>query len=130
MTDAPQRVGRTATREDIAAVAACLASAFYDDPLWGHWVFPDDPFRALAPEIFLRDYYEPRLLPRLLDPEERRRMPRPRPLGDRASHARKRFLGCVRRRDPFGEMREDFLRHRALSVGHPVREALRRLCSK
>ncbi len=31
-----------------------------------HWVFPDDPFRALPPEVFLRDYYEPRLLPRLM----------------------------------------------------------------
>jgi ribosomal protein S18 acetylase RimI-like enzyme len=41
LTDAPQRVGRAAAREDVAAVAACLASAFYDDPLWGHWVFPD-----------------------------------------------------------------------------------------
>jgi WD40 repeat protein len=30
------------------------------------WVFPDDPFRPLAPEIFMRDYYEPKLLPRLL----------------------------------------------------------------
>ena len=30
------------------------------------WVFPDDPLRPLAPEIFMRDYYEPRLLPRLL----------------------------------------------------------------
>ncbi|MGF9764647.1 WD40 repeat domain-containing protein, partial [Microvirga sp. 0TCS3.31] len=31
-----------------------------------HWVLPDDPFRPLPPEIFMRDYYEPRLLPRLL----------------------------------------------------------------
>jgi len=46
VTDAPQRVGRTAAREDIAAVAACLASAFYDDPLWGHWVFPDERRRT------------------------------------------------------------------------------------
>ena len=30
------------------------------------WVFPDDPYRPLPPEIFMRDYYEPRLLPRLL----------------------------------------------------------------
>ena len=46
MTDVPQRAGRPATREDIAAVAACLASAFYADPLWGHWVFPDERRRA------------------------------------------------------------------------------------
>ena len=30
------------------------------------WVFPDDPFRALNPEIFVRDYYQPKLLSRLL----------------------------------------------------------------
>jgi WD domain, G-beta repeat len=34
-----------------------------------HWIFPDEPFRPLSPEIFLRDYYEPRLLPRALDRE-------------------------------------------------------------
>jgi WD40 repeat protein len=31
-----------------------------------HWVFSDEPFRALAPEVFMRDYYQPHLLPRLL----------------------------------------------------------------
>ena len=31
-----------------------------------HWVMTDDPLRALPLEIFMRDYYEPRLLPRLL----------------------------------------------------------------
>jgi WD40 repeat protein/uncharacterized caspase-like protein len=46
------------------------------------WVFRDDPFRPLPPEIFLRDYYEPRLLPRLLDPRERGRLPPVRPLAD------------------------------------------------
>jgi WD40 repeat protein len=35
-----------------------------------HWVFPDDPFRALPPETFMRDYYEPRLLSRLLAGED------------------------------------------------------------
>ena len=30
------------------------------------WVFSDDPLRSLVPEIFMRDYYEPRLLPRVL----------------------------------------------------------------
>jgi WD40 repeat protein len=30
------------------------------------WTFSDDPFRPLAPEIYMRYYYEPRLLPRLL----------------------------------------------------------------
>jgi GNAT superfamily N-acetyltransferase len=42
----PQRLGRAATPEDVPAVAACLASAFYDDPLWGHWTFPDEQSRA------------------------------------------------------------------------------------
>jgi hypothetical protein len=32
----------------------------------GFWVMPDDPLRALAPEIFMRDYYEPRLMNRLI----------------------------------------------------------------
>jgi len=34
------------------------------------WVFPDDPFRPLQPEIFMRDYYEPRLLSRALADEQ------------------------------------------------------------
>ncbi len=55
------------------------------------WVFADDPFRALAPEVFMRDCYEPRLLPRLLDcnkASEResgacaKEFPKVRPLGD------------------------------------------------
>jgi WD40 repeat protein len=29
-----------------------------------HWVFPDDPFKPLSLETFMRDYFEPRLLPR------------------------------------------------------------------
>jgi hypothetical protein len=31
-----------------------------------HWVAPDEPHRPLPPEIFMRDYYEPKLLARLL----------------------------------------------------------------
>jgi hypothetical protein len=31
-----------------------------------NWVFPDNPLHALPAEIFMRDYYEPRLLPKLL----------------------------------------------------------------
>jgi hypothetical protein len=30
------------------------------------WLMPDDPLRPLAPEIFMRDYFEPRLVSRLL----------------------------------------------------------------
>jgi WD40 repeat protein len=33
-----------------------------------HWVFADDPFRPLAPENYLRNYYVPKLLPHLLQP--------------------------------------------------------------
>lgn len=32
-----------------------------------HWVFSDDPYHALPANIYVRDYYEPNLLPRLLD---------------------------------------------------------------
>ena len=39
-------VGRAATDADVPAVAACLAAAFRDDPLWGHWTFPDEATRA------------------------------------------------------------------------------------
>jgi GNAT superfamily N-acetyltransferase len=46
MAGGPETVGRRAGAEDIAPVAACLASAFYDDPLWGHWTFPDEDVRA------------------------------------------------------------------------------------
>jgi hypothetical protein len=37
---------RTATIEDVPALAATLASAFHDDPLWGHWTFPDAATRG------------------------------------------------------------------------------------
>lgn len=53
MTRAPRRLGREATRGDIGAVAACLASAFYDDPLWGHFVFPDERRRSLDLTAFM-----------------------------------------------------------------------------
>jgi WD40 repeat protein len=39
-----------------------------------HWIMPDDPMRALSLEIFMRDYYEPRLLPRLLRGETFKQM--------------------------------------------------------
>jgi WD40 repeat protein/uncharacterized caspase-like protein len=38
-----------------------------DDVQGLHWVFPDSPFSPLPPEIFMRQFYEPRLLPRMLD---------------------------------------------------------------
>lgn len=33
------------------------------------WVMPDDPLKPLPVEIFMRDYYEPRLLPKILNGE-------------------------------------------------------------
>jgi hypothetical protein len=36
---------RRAADDDLPIVAACLASAFYEDPLWGHWTFPDESRR-------------------------------------------------------------------------------------
>jgi GNAT superfamily N-acetyltransferase len=45
MTSEPELVGRSAAAEDLPIVAACLASAFYDDPLWGRWTFPDESRR-------------------------------------------------------------------------------------
>ena len=41
-----------------------------DDITGLHWLMPDDPLRALSPETFMRDYYEPRLLPRVLAGEK------------------------------------------------------------
>jgi GNAT superfamily N-acetyltransferase len=38
-------VGRAAQEGDIPAVVECLTSAFYDDPVWGHWSFPDEANR-------------------------------------------------------------------------------------
>ena len=38
-------VGRVAKSRDVPAVAACLASAFYDDPVWGRWTFPHEATR-------------------------------------------------------------------------------------
>lgn len=35
-----------------------------------HWVMPDDPLRPLPLEIFMREYYEPRVLPRILSGEQ------------------------------------------------------------
>lgn len=40
-----------------------------------NWVFPDAPLTPLSFEIFMRDYYEPRLLPRLLKGEKLSEVP-------------------------------------------------------
>ncbi len=46
-------------------MAACLASAFHDDPLWGRWTFPDErrrgrdllPFMTLMAELGLGEVW-------------------------------------------------------------------------
>jgi GNAT superfamily N-acetyltransferase len=38
-------VARSATADDVPVVTGCLASAFYDDPVWGYWAFPDESSR-------------------------------------------------------------------------------------
>jgi len=47
-------MSRAATPADVPAVAACLASAFFEDPLWGKWTFPDERTRARDIESFMR----------------------------------------------------------------------------
>ena len=37
---------RAATVADAPGVAACLASAFHKDPLWGEWMFPSEATRV------------------------------------------------------------------------------------
>ena len=37
-----------------------------ENPRGLHWIMPDAPFDPLSFEVFMRDYYEPNLLPRLL----------------------------------------------------------------
>ena len=39
-------MGRDVGFGDVDAVAACLTSAFHDDPVWGPWMFPEDAGRA------------------------------------------------------------------------------------
>jgi hypothetical protein len=45
MSEDPPAVGRRATGDDVSAVTACLASAFYNDPVWGRWTFPETASR-------------------------------------------------------------------------------------
>jgi GNAT superfamily N-acetyltransferase len=39
---------RAATTQDVPTVTACLTSAFFEDPLWGPWSFPDADTRPTA----------------------------------------------------------------------------------
>ncbi len=38
--------GRSAHPDELDAVSRCLAGAFFEDPVWGHWAFPDAASRA------------------------------------------------------------------------------------
>lgn len=64
------RVGSLAFGTDGGWIFADEASRFDASSLevgnLAHWVMPDDPLRSLPVENFLRDYYEPQLLKRLL----------------------------------------------------------------
>jgi WD40 repeat protein len=46
-----------------------------ENPEGLQWLFPDAPLTPLSFEIFMRDYYEPRLLPRLLKGEKLPELP-------------------------------------------------------
>ena len=37
--------GQLGAPRDLGIVAECLSSAFYEDPLWGQWTFPDESRR-------------------------------------------------------------------------------------
>lgn len=50
--------GRAARPDDVPAVAACLASAFYDDPVWGWWAFPEEASRAQRLYEFMHPFAE------------------------------------------------------------------------
>jgi len=56
MTGGPSSKGRAATLDDVHAVAACLTSAFYDDPVWGLWAFPEEGSRAERLYEFMRAF--------------------------------------------------------------------------
>jgi hypothetical protein len=86
-------VGRLVFRGEDGWLLADPAGRFdtsdVENERMAHWVAPDDPLTPLAPELFMRDYFEPRLLPRLLRclaPEAaqscKEMFPDVRPLGD------------------------------------------------
>jgi WD40 repeat protein/uncharacterized caspase-like protein len=69
--DAGKEVCRLSYTTDDAWVVVDPERKFFDtndlESVRGlQWVMPDDAMRPLPMEIFMRDYYEPRLLPRLL----------------------------------------------------------------
>lgn len=39
-------MGRAGTPAELDAIGRCLAGAFFEDPVWGHWAFPGTAIRA------------------------------------------------------------------------------------
>ena len=56
MTGGSSSEGRAAAPDDVPAVAACLTSAFHDDPVWGLWAFPERTSRAQRLYEFMRAF--------------------------------------------------------------------------
>lgn len=50
---------RAATTSDLPAVVATLQSAFFADPVWGAWAFPDEETRAAPLARLLSAWAEP-----------------------------------------------------------------------
>jgi WD40 repeat protein len=72
-------LGTTADKGDHGWVVAAPDGRFDSNTLMDirgmHWVLADEPLKTFPLEIFLRDYYEPRLLSRLLADERPRELP-------------------------------------------------------
>jgi GNAT superfamily N-acetyltransferase len=47
-------IGRAARPEDLDAVTSCLESAFFEDPVWGRWSFPDAAVRSRPLRALMR----------------------------------------------------------------------------
>jgi hypothetical protein len=71
-------LGTTADKGDHGWVVAAPDGRFDSNTLMDirgmHWVLADEPLKTFPLEIFLRDYYEPRLLSRLLEEESPRQL--------------------------------------------------------
>jgi WD40 repeat protein len=71
--------GTTADKGDHGWVVAAPDGRFDSNTLMDirgmHWVLADEPLKTFPLEIFLRDYYEPRLLSHLLADERPRELP-------------------------------------------------------
>jgi WD40 repeat protein len=72
-------LGTTADKGDHGWVVAAPDGRFDSNTLFDirgmHWLLADDPLKPLPLEVFLRDYYEPRLLARLYLSEPLRPLP-------------------------------------------------------